>query len=73
MTAHYLDSLLHHALGLHYRFSLSHYREVQDEGLSEGEHAELLAIVGEREEQNVEPMEAMGRLSELRGVPFQPL
>ncbi|BCM89813.1 hypothetical protein IAD21_01661 [Abditibacteriota bacterium] len=45
----------------------------QDEGLAEDERAELLAIVSEREGQNVERVEAVGRLSELRGVPFKTL
>lgn len=45
----------------------------QDEGLSEEERAELLAIVTEREGQNAERVEAAGRLSELRGVPFKTL
>ena len=45
----------------------------QDEGLSDAERAELLAIVSEREGQNVERVEAVARLSELRGVPFKML
>lgn len=47
--------------------------EWQDEGLSQEERAELLAIVAEREGRNVERVEAVLRLSELRGVPFQTL
>lgn len=45
----------------------------QDVGLTEDERAELLAIVSEREGLNAERVEAVGRLSELRGVPFQTL
>lgn len=45
----------------------------QDDGLSEDERAELLAIVSEREGQNVERVEAVQRLGELRGVPFMTL
>ncbi len=45
----------------------------QEEGLSEDERAELLAIVTEREGCNAERVEAVGRLSELRGVPFKTL
>ena len=45
----------------------------QDEGVDEEERAELLSIVYEREGQNAERIEAVGRLSELRGVPFPSL
>jgi hypothetical protein len=43
----------------------------QGEGLNDEERAELLGIVGEREGQNVERVEAVACLSELRGVAFQ--
>ncbi len=42
----------------------------QDEGLEDHEHTELLSIVTQREGLNVERIEAVQRLSELRGVPF---
>lgn len=45
----------------------------QDEGLTEEERAELLPLVTEREGCNVERVEAVQRLSELRGVPFMEL
>ena len=45
----------------------------QDEGLADDERAELLAIVSEREEQNVERVEAVAHLSELQAVPFKAL
>lgn len=42
----------------------------ESEGLSETERAELLALVSEREAINVQRVEAVLRLSELRGLPF---
>ena len=45
----------------------------QDEGLSEDERAEMLGLVMQREGANVERVEAVIQLSELRGVPFEPL
>jgi uncharacterized coiled-coil DUF342 family protein len=45
----------------------------QDEGVSDEERAELLAIVTEREGANAERVEAVRQLSELRGVPFRTL
>ena len=45
----------------------------QDEGLSEEERAEMLEIIMRREGANVERVEAVVQLSELRGVPFAPL
>lgn len=45
----------------------------QDEGLADEERTELLAIVTQREGQNAERVEAVGRLSELRGVAFSAL
>ncbi len=45
----------------------------QDEGLSDAERAELLALVTEREGCNAERVEAVRRLSELREVPFKTL
>lgn len=45
----------------------------EEVGISDEERAELLEIVGEREGQNAERVEAVARLSELRGVDFQTL
>lgn len=45
----------------------------QDEGLEDAERTELLAIVTEREGCNVDRVEAVQRLSELRGGPFMDL
>lgn len=45
----------------------------EEEGLSEEERAEMLAIVSEREGQNAQRAEAVGHLSELTGVPFRTL
>ncbi len=45
----------------------------QDQGLSEEERTEMLEIIMQREGADVKRVEAVMQLSELRGVPFEPL
>lgn len=45
----------------------------EEEGLAEEERGELMGLVSQRESLNVERVEAVQRLSELRGVPFRTL